>query len=146
MPNRNVLKNNIRSISQVLSDYDNGNKTHDDLLKAYNRSIKQLPDHYNKEFDNKRILPTTVARASDRLYKAVKVQDPKLLHVNSKKYMQLLHKAREYGLWTLYDYDNDEPVDSSPERCHTIVTIYQNGLQKELDLIQDKENEDQAEF
>lgn len=148
MANRNVLENNLHSITQVLNGYDKGTKKRDDLLKAYNKSIKQVPDHYNKEFNNRRIMPTTIAVASKNLVKAVKVKDPKLLKIDAKKYMQKLHEQRKYGLWTLYDYDNDEPVDSDPKKCHMLMVNYQLGLQKDLELAlaNEREQDNELEF
>lgn len=139
MANRNVLHNNLRSINQVLTGFDDGSKNRDDLLKAYNKSIKQVPDHYNKEFDGKRIYPTSIASASRDLKKAVQKRDPKLLKIDPKKYMEKLNQEHKYGLWTLFDYDDYEPVDSNPKRCREILVAYQLGLQKELELARKRE-------
>ena len=141
MPNRNILQTNIKSMKKLVNDFDNGDKSRDDLLKSYNRAIKQIPDHYNKEFDNKRVLPTTIISRSRWLKNKVKHQDPDLLGIEPKEYMNKLHKSRKDGLWTLYDYKNNEVMDSSPEKCRKIIVTYQNGMQKELTLIQEQEDE-----
>lgn len=145
MPNRNILKTNIRTINRLVADFDKGEKTRDDLLKAYDKAVKQIPDHYNKEFNNRKVLPTAIAARSNWLHDAVKHQDIKMLHINAKEYMEQLEESHKYGNWTLYDYDEDKPLDSSPEHCRSIIITYQNGMQQELALISAREREEENE-
>ena len=146
MANRNVIKNNLRSVTQTISGFDQGNKTRDDLLKTYNKSIKQIPDYYNKQLDNRHIFPTSIASASRDLRKAVQKRDPKLLKMDPKKYMEKLNQEHKYGLWVLFDYDNYEPVDSNPKKCREIMINYQAGLQHELELARQHEHDNEIEM
>lgn len=146
MKNRNILKSNLRSIDRVLKGYDQGEKKRDDLLKVYNKAIKQIPDHYNKNFNDKRVYPTTIAAASKRLVKHVKTRDAKLLKINPKGYMKMLHQAHKDGNWTLFDYKHNQPLDSSPDKCRNIIFNYRTGLFEDLSALREQENDDNLEM
>lgn len=144
MINHNIIQNNLTTVKQALTGYDQGQKSRDDLLKTYNAAIKQIPDHYNKTFHDKQVMPTTIASAARRFHQALVTKDVRLLKIDPKKYMQLLHAARKEGLWILFDYSDCLPLDSSPEQCQTILQNYQAGLEHELALARKAEKEQAA--
>ena len=141
MLNRNIVQNNLKTINQLLTGYDEGKKTHDDLLKTYNDAIKQIPDHYNKIFNNKQVMPTTIAAAAKRFHRALNTRDVRLLKIDPKKYMHLLHQARKEGLWTLFDYSDCLPFDSNSDLCQSILQNYRDGLEQELELTREAEKD-----
>lgn len=147
MANINILTSNYRNVSRVINSYDQQEKSRDDLLKAYGKSIKQVPDHYqHKDGKATQIKPTTIAGAARNLIKAVKTDDPVLLTIDPKKYMKVLHQSHKDGNWTLFDYKNSMPVDSSPEKVRTILTKYQDGIHHDINLARIHENEEEAEM
>lgn len=147
MANINILTSNYRNVSHVINSYDQQEKSRDDLLKAYGKSIKQVPDHYqHKDGKATQIKPTTIAGAARNLIKAVKTDDPVLLTIDPKKYMKVLHQSHKDGNWTLFDYKNSMPVDSSPEKVRTILAKYQDGIHHDINLARIHENEEEAEM
>lgn len=149
MANINILTSNYRNVSHVINSYDKQEKSRDDLLKTYGKSIKQVPDHYqNNDGKATQIKPTTIAGAARNLIKAVKTEDPVLLKIDPKKYMKVLHQSHKYGNWTLFDYKNSMPVDSAPEKVRKILGKYQDGIHHDINLarIHEKEEADEMEL
>lgn len=147
MANINILTSNYRNVSHSINSYDQQEKSRDDLLKTYGKSIKQVPDHYqHKDGKTTQIKPTTIAGAARNLIKAVKTNNPVLLTIDPQKYMKVLHQSHKDGNWTLFDYKNSMPVDSSPERVRTILEKYQDGIHHDINLARIHEKEEESEM
>lgn len=149
MANINILTSNYRNIAHVINSYDKQEKSRDDLLKAYGKSIRQVPDHYqSKDGKATQIKPTTIAGAARNLVKAIKTKDSILLKIDPKKYMKVLHQSHKDGNWTLFDYKNSMPVNSSPEKVRQILEKYRDGIHHDINLarIHEKEEEDELDL
>ena len=101
MNNLNMLNRNYKLINKTLSNYKSEDR--DTALKLYGSAIKQVPDHYN----SKKLEPTTIAGAARNLIHAIKTNDPVLLKIEPKEYMDILHKNHKDGNWTFFDYKSE---------------------------------------
>lgn len=145
MANIDVLRRNAKNIDHAISEFDNHKRSRDDLLKAYANSIKQIPDNFKQKagHDNQ-VKPTTVAGACRNLVKAIRSNDPVMLKINPKKYMQTLHEAYDQGKggkWLLFDYGNNQPVKSDDQTVRKVVFDYRTGLHKEIELTRNRMRE-----
>lgn len=132
MNNLNMLNRNYKLLNKTLSNYKSEDR--DTALKLYGSAIKQVPDHYN----SKKLEPTTIAGAARNLIHAIKTNDPVLLKIEPKEYMDILHKNRKDGNWTFFDYDNFMPEDSSPEVVKNVLTAYKDGISNEIDKVRNE--------
>lgn len=137
MANLNLLRSNYNSINNALNDYKDEKISHDDILKTYSQAINKLPDYANSDSKTKPsdVKPTTIAAASHNLVKAIRAKNPIILKIDPENYMKQLKMAHKDGNWTLFDYKNKRPVDSSKEKLIERIGKYRDGLAKDMEKV-----------
>lgn len=141
MANTTLLKRNYRVMSESLKKLQEKDASTDNALLNYRRSIKEIPDVYNKDGKENPVKPISLTVANKNVVYAIKHYEKKAVDMDLDSFKKIINKNNGKNHWLLYNYDKDQLIDPTPEKVTNLVQNYQKGLYRDLQANYAKEKQ-----
>lgn len=131
MATTTALKDNIKAIDKSLATkVDDKELYHDNVLEAYHNACQTIP---NSTHINSYLIRDKVREFRHDLRNPRKKASSRFLRKTPVEIMAGFNKAREHGIWCLYDDNKNDVVESDMDSVKDIVRDYRNDLKQVLD-------------